>query len=105
MRPRRWRRRRTWGGRGDAVSTIEMRIHRGGGETRRGGCFWPPAASGTERRGEGSPSLLPSFPVSVVGNEKGGSLNTVNHDVGSDNVRNTVDTRDIISRVQILSSL
>ena len=33
-------------------------------------------------------------------NKKFGSLNTVNRDVGSDDINNTVDTRDIISRVK-----
>ena len=33
-------------------------------------------------------------------NEKVGSLNMVNRDVGSDDIDNTVDTRDIISRVK-----
>ena len=39
--------------------------------------------------------------MSVAENEKIGSLNTVNHDVGSDDFHNAVDTRDIIiSRVK-----
>ena len=41
-----------------------------------------------------------SMHVCVVENEKSGSLNTENRDVGSDNFHNTVDTRDIISRVK-----
>ena len=36
----------------------------------------------------------------VVGNDKVGSLNTGNHDVGSDDINNAVDTREIISRVK-----
>ena len=36
----------------------------------------------------------------VVGNDKVGSLNTGNRDVGSDDVNNAVDTREIISRVK-----
>ena len=36
----------------------------------------------------------------VVKNEKCGSLNTGNRDVGSDNILHTVDTRDIIYRVK-----
>ena len=36
----------------------------------------------------------------VVENEKGGSLNTVNHDVGSDDFHNAVDMCNIISRVK-----
>ena len=36
----------------------------------------------------------------VVGNDKGGSQNTGNCDVGSDCVNNDVDTREIISRVK-----
>ena len=35
-----------------------------------------------------------------MGDEKVGSLNMVNRDIGSDNVRHTVDTRDIISRMK-----
>ena len=38
--------------------------------------------------------------MSVVENEKFGSLNTVNRDVHSDNFQNAVDTRNIISRVK-----
>ena len=38
--------------------------------------------------------------IPVVGNDKVGSLNTGNRDVGSDDVNNTVDTREIISRVK-----
>ena len=43
----------------------------------------------------------------VVGNDKVGSLNTGNRELGSDNVNNAVDTRDIISRVKpdLLSQL
>ena len=37
----------------------------------------------------------------VVGDEKVKSLNTVNRDIGSDDLHHTVDTRDIISRVKI----
>ena len=49
--------------------------------------------------------LVKSAQECVVENEKVGSLNTGNCDVGSDGVRRTVDTRDIISRVnpEILS--
>ena len=36
----------------------------------------------------------------VVKNEKVRSLNMVNRDVGSDDINNTVDTRDIISHVK-----
>ena len=36
----------------------------------------------------------------VVGNDKFGSLNTVNRDVGSDVGNNTVDTREIIPRLK-----
>ena len=36
----------------------------------------------------------------VVGNEKVRSLNTVNCDLGSDSVNNTVDTCDIILRIK-----
>ena len=46
----------------------------------------------------------------VVGNDKVGSLNTVNRGIGSDEVHHTVDTRNIVSRVKpellsILSSV
>ena len=43
----------------------------------------------------------------VVVNDKLGSLNTINCDIGSDDVNNTVDMREIISRVKpdILSRL
>ena len=43
-----------------------------------------------------------SFPRArnVVGNDKVGSLNTGNRDVGSDDVNNAIDTREIISRVK-----
>ena len=43
----------------------------------------------------------------VAKNEKVGSLNTVHCDVGSDNINNTVDTRNIILRVKpdLLSQL
>ena len=36
----------------------------------------------------------------VVGNDKVGSLNTGNRDVGSDDGNNTVDTREIIPRLK-----
>ena len=36
----------------------------------------------------------------VAENEKVGSLNTGNRDVGSDNVRHTVDTRYVIARTK-----
>ena len=36
----------------------------------------------------------------VLGNDKSGSLNTGNRDVGSDDVDNAVDTREIILRVK-----
>ena len=36
----------------------------------------------------------------VVGNDKVGSLNMGNHDVGSDDVNKTLDMREIISRVK-----
>ena len=36
----------------------------------------------------------------VVGNDKVGSLNTGNHDVGSDNANNAVDTRKITLRAK-----
>ena len=36
----------------------------------------------------------------VEGNDKVGNLNTGNRDVGSDDVNNAVDTREIISRVK-----
>ena len=36
----------------------------------------------------------------VVKNKKTGSLNTVKDDVGSENIYNTVDTRDIILRMK-----
>ena len=36
----------------------------------------------------------------VVGNDKVGSLNMGNHDVGSDDVNNSVDTCEIISHVK-----
>ena len=48
----------------------------------------------------GSTNCVKSFESAqefVVENEKVGSLSTVNRDVGSDNVRHTVDTRNIIS--------
>ena len=38
--------------------------------------------------------------MTLVGNDKVGSLNKVNRDVGSDDVNNAVDTREIISRVR-----
>ena len=38
----------------------------------------------------------------VVGNDKAGSLNTVNRDLGSNNINNTVDTREMILRVNFL---
>ena len=43
----------------------------------------------------------------AVVNHKVGSLNMVNRDVGSDNVRHTVDTRDIVLRMKpdLLSQL
>ena len=43
-----------------------------------------------------------SFPRArnAVGNDKVGSLNTGNRDVGSDDVNNAIDTREIISRVK-----
>ena len=43
----------------------------------------------------------------VVGNDKFGILNTGNCDIGSDDVNNTVDTREIILRVKsdLLSGL
>ena len=37
----------------------------------------------------------------VVENEKVGILNTVNHDLGSDEFHNAVDMRNIISRVKL----
>ena len=38
--------------------------------------------------------------TTVMGDEKFRSLNMVNCDLGSDNVRHTVDMRDIISRLK-----
>ena len=45
--------------------------------------------------------LAESAQECVVGDEKVRSLNTVNRGIGSDDVRHTVDTRDIISRIKI----
>ena len=44
--------------------------------------------------------LVKSAQECVVKNEKCGSLNTRNRDVGSDNILHTVDTRDIIYRMK-----
>ena len=44
--------------------------------------------------------LAESAQECVVGDEKVKSLNTVNRDIGSDDLHHTVDTRDIISRVK-----
>ena len=38
----------------------------------------------------------------VVGNDKARSLNTLNRDVRSNNINNTVDTREMILRVNFL---
>ena len=38
--------------------------------------------------------------MTVAGNNKFGSLNTDNRDVGSDNANKAVDMREIISRVK-----
>ena len=37
----------------------------------------------------------------VIGNDKVGILNIINRDVGSDDVNNAIDTREIILRVKL----
>ena len=79
---------------------------RGGGGEGGGEQICDERVGGPGRRaaaGDDSPVCVKQLllgEIFVVGKDKVGSLNTGNRDVVSDDVNNTVDTREIISRLK-----